>query len=275
MNNVNRFNTPQRFGLGLSLLLAMILVVGPGCSTVDANEPPPMVEPGPPPVPDPTPNPDPPPASKVAVGAAYQNASDSRVLLINEEGTRFVYWNPANGTFSGGDDIDDLENGQLPLGSVGASASRYDNTETYFFDEEGKQYTIYERATSEFDEVSVFGDDDGEFGDPELEDVGTALVVSPVGSSSNPNRIFFFNKLGTHYQVWDYENETWSRVFTFVTEFGGGGAPIASVGAAVYVEAENVFYMFNREGTKYTIYNGTFSAAFEVTQLGNGSLSFD
>jgi hypothetical protein len=137
MKNVIRFNNTKRCGLGLGFLLAATLLVGPGCNSVDANEPPPAVEP-PPGEPPPPPSTEPPPASKVAVGAAYQNAADSRIILVNDEGTRFVYWNPASGTFSDADDIDDLENGQLPVDRVGASASLFDNSETYFFDDERK-----------------------------------------------------------------------------------------------------------------------------------------
>jgi hypothetical protein len=135
----------------------------------------------------------------------------------------------------------------------------------------GSRFTIYERDTSEFDEVSAFSDDEGEFGEPDLEDVGAALLY-------RTSRIFFFNKVGTQYAAWNYKDKTWSRVYSFTSEFGGGGAPIASVGGAVYVEGENAYYLFNRNGTRYTIYNDDnriFSAAFDVTELGNGSLSFD
>jgi len=222
---------------------------------------------------DPAPEPD---EREVAVGAAYPNAADSRIILINKDGDRFVYWNPIDGSFSQARGIDELENGQIPFSRIGAAASTLDGSETYFFNEAGDRYTIYERDSNAFDEAEDFGDDSGDFGEPDIEDVGAAVVVSSVGSSVNPERIFFFNKAGTRYQAWDYEAERWSRVYNYVTDFNRGGSPIASVGAAAYVEREAAFYLFNREGTEYTIYSGgRFSDDFDIEELGDGTLSFD
>lgn len=205
----------------------------------------------------------------IDIGAAYPNAGDSRIILINKEGTRFVYWTPSTGSFSSARSISELENGALPLGSVGASATTADGSETYFFDTAGSRFTVYERDTAEFDEEEEFDDDSGAFGDPEIEGVGAAL------HSTNTNRIFFFNGAGTKYAVWDYQNASWTRVYDFASEFGGGGAPIASVGAGVTVDG--LYYLFNRDGTRYTIYaaSGKFSSSFPLSELGNGSLSFD
>jgi hypothetical protein len=215
------------------------------------------------------------PGSGPAVGAAYPNAGDSRIILINKAGTRFVYWTPSSGAFSNAEDVGTLENGALPLDDVGAAASTHDEEETYFFGTDGESFTVYERETSEFDEVEVFGDDSGEFGDPEIEDVGAAMQAGL--SLLNPNRIYVFNQAGTRYALWDYENEFWTDDFTFPADFGRGGAPIAAVGAALYLEDENAYYLFDREGEKYTIYSGggRFSSAFDTAELGDGTLSFD
>ncbi|MEM8600462.1 MAG: hypothetical protein AAGF99_11115 [Bacteroidota bacterium] len=255
------------------LLLAGLLLGALGCDSAAPTDP---MDPTPPPVTPPPVDPPPvdPPEEEVAVGAAYPNAADGRIILINAEGDRFVYWNPTNGSFSSARPVSDLENGALPFSRLGASVSTLDKAETYFFDTDGESYVVYERDEAEFDETEDFGEDDADLADADIEEVGAALVVSPIGSV-NPDRIFLFNGQGTRYQVWDYVEESWSDVARFPTDFGGGGAPIAAVGAAVYVESDGAFYMFNRDGTEYTIYTGTFSDDFDIDELGDGTLSFD
>jgi hypothetical protein len=204
-----------------------------------------------------------------AIGAAYPNVGDSRIILINKAGTRFVYWTPSSGAFSDAEAIGALENGALPLSDVGATSStRDDDEDTYFFSEDGTTFTVYERATSAFDEVEEFGEDGGTFGDPEIETVGAAVDVSST-------QLLLFNRNGTRYGVWNEANERWDGYFNFPADFFGGGAPISAVGAIVFVAEENAFYLFDRDGTKYTVFSGNFSNAFAVTELGDGTLSFD
>ncbi|MEM1270291.1 MAG: Ig-like domain-containing protein [Bacteroidota bacterium] len=209
-----------------------------------------------------------------AVGAAYPNAGDSRIILIDAEGERFVYWNPTDGSFSQSRPVRDLENGRLPLGALGATASTPDDSETYFFAPDGTSVTVYERESAAFDEVQQFGEDDSDFGDPEIESVGAAMS-SP--GTSDANRIFLFDLTGNQYQSFDTENAEYSQVFNYATDFSGGGSPIPSVGAVAYNPTEGVHYLFNRAGTQYTIYDGSrgrFSAAFDLSQLGDGTLTF-
>jgi hypothetical protein len=203
-----------------------------------------------------------------AIGAAYPNAGDSRVILINKAGTRFVYWTPSSGAFSAAQNVSALENGALPLSTVGATASTRDEEETLFFSDDGTEFTVYERETSAFDEVEEFGDDGGEFGDPEIETVGAA-------SDASSTQMFLFNLNGTRYGVWNHEQERWDGFFNFPASFFGGGAPISAVGAIVYIEEERAYYLFDREGTKYTVFSGNFSDAFDVSELGDGTLSFN
>jgi hypothetical protein len=268
MRRINASNTPLTLHRALFIWLLILTSASACTSDVVGPEPDPC---------DTNPTLDecesiiePPPVNRtVDIGAAYPNAGDSRIILINKEGTRFVYWTPGTGTFSRSRSIGELENGALPPSTVGASATTADGSETYFFDAAGSRFTVYERDTAEFDEVEEFDDDSGAFGDPEIEDVGAAI------HSVNTNRIFLFNTAGTRYAVWDYQNETWTRVYDFASEFGGGGAPVAAVGAAVTIEG--LYYLFNRDGTQYTIYSasGKFSSSFPLSELGDGSLSFD
>jgi hypothetical protein len=198
----------------------------------------------------------------------YPNAGDSRVILINKAGTRFVYWTPGSGVFSDAENVSALENGALPLSDVGASSSMRDGEDTYFFSEDGMTFTVYERETSAFDEIEEFGDDGGEFGDPEIEDVGAAVDASST-------QLLIFNRNGTRYGVWNEANEIWDGYFNFPADFFGGGAPISAVGAIVFVDEENAYYLFDRDGTKYTVFSGNFSNAFDVTELGDGTLTFE
>jgi hypothetical protein len=203
-----------------------------------------------------------------AIGAVYPNAGDSRVILINKAGTRFVYWTPGSGVFSDAENVSALENGALPLSDVGASSSTRDGEDTYFFSGDGMTFTVYERETSAFDEIEEFGDDGGEFGDPEIEDVGAAVDASST-------QLLIFNRNGTRYGVWNEANEIWDGYFNFPADFFGGGAPISAVGAIVFVDEENAYYLFDRDGTKYTVFSGNFSNAFDVTELGDGTLTFE
>lgn len=205
---------------------------------------------------------------EVAIGAAYPSAADSRILLVNKAGTRTVYWTPSSGAFSDAEPVSALENGALPLDDVGATTSTRDDVETFFFNEDGSEFTVYERDESAFDEVEAFGDDNGEFGDPEIEDVGAAVDVSRT-------QLLLFNRNGTRYGMWNVESETWDGYLNFPADFFGGGAPISAVGAIVFVDEENAYYLFDRDGTKYTVFAGNFSNAFDVTELGDGTLSFD
>ena len=208
------------------------------------------------------------PGSSPAIGAVYPNAGDSRIILVNKAGTRFVYWTPSSGAFSDAEAVSTLENGALPLDDIGATSSTRDGEDTYFFSEDGTAFTVYERETSAFDEVEEFGEDGGEFGDPEIEDVGAAVDASST-------QLLFFNRNGTRYGVWNEANEQWDGYFNFPADFFGGGAPISAVGAIVFVDEENAYYLFDRDGTKYTVFAGNFSNAFDTTELGDGTLSFD
>jgi hypothetical protein len=211
---------------------------------------------------------DPGPGGQTAIGAVYPNAGDSRIILVNRAGTRFVYWTPSSGAFSAARSVSALENGALPLSDVGAAASTRDGEETLFFNTDGTAFTVYERETSAFDEVEMFGDDNGEFGDPEIEDVGA-------GVDASTSQLLLFNQNGTRYGVWNVDTETWDGYLNFPADFFGGGSPISSVGAIVFIDEENAYYLFDRDGTKYTVFAGNFSNAFDVTELGDGTLSFD
>lgn len=208
------------------------------------------------------------PGSSPAIGAVYPNAGDSRIILVNKAGTRFVYWTPSSGAFSDAEAVSALENGALPLDDIGATSSTRDGEDTYFFSEDGTAFTVYERETSAFDEVEEFGEDGGTFGDPEIEDVGAAVDASST-------QLLLFNQNGTRYGVWNEANEQWDGYFNFPADFFGGGAPISAVGAIVFVDEENAYYLFDRDGTKYTVFAGNFSNAFDTTELGDGTLSFD
>lgn len=208
------------------------------------------------------------PGADAAVGAVYPNAADSRIILVNRAGTRFAYWTPSNGSFSNSQPVQNLENRALPIADVGAAMSTRDDEETYFFSTDGETFTVYERESSEFDEPDAFGEDDGDFGDSDIEDVGAGTHVSS-------SQLVLFNQNGTRYGVRNYSTEEWQGTFNFPADFFGGGAPISAVGAIVFLDEENAYYLFDRDGTQYAIFSGNWSNAFPVTELGDGSLSFN
>ncbi|MEL6442891.1 MAG: hypothetical protein AAFY55_17370 [Bacteroidota bacterium] len=271
----------SRLTLSFPRFLALVVTFGllfmtaacDSAAPTDPTDPPPVTPPpvDPPPVDPPPVDPppvDPPEEEEVAVGAAYPNAADGRVILVNADGDRFVLWNPSNGSFSNARNVSTLENGDLPYGEIGAAVSTTGNSETYFFDTRGENYAVYERDESEFDESEEFGEDDTDFVDADIEEVRAAFAIGA--------QFFLFDQQGTRYQAYNYEQESWSSLFSFLTDFGGGGTPIASVGAAVNVGG--LVYLFNRDGTEYTIYNDanrSFSDDFDIDELGDGTLSFE
>jgi len=200
------------------------------------------------------------------VGAAYVTTS-GLVNLISLDGTRWVSWNPVSGAFGPGADIQTLEGGGLPLGNVGAAGTTKDDLDTFMFDTGGRDYTVFEHGQSGYDEVGTFGADTG-FGDPDLGDVGA------ICRAANTERLFFFNRAGTSMQLWDYRSRTWSPEASFADSFGGGGAPIANVGAAVWVNG--LYYLFDTTGKTWATYLGNlqFEGPFDISELGDGTLNF-
>jgi hypothetical protein len=196
-----------------------------------------------------------------AVGAAYPNAGDGRVVLIDPSGTRSVLYNPATGVFESADDIDELEGGP-PIVEV-VAAGRV-NDLTYMFDAMG-QVTLYDHAQATFSPPELVSE--------VLEDVPFTTVGAAFG---NGNHLFVFNGGGSSYAAYNTVTDTWSPVYSFLADFGGGGAPIASVGAA-YAQGGGSFVLFDVSGTSYCVYasSGEFSDDFDITDLGDGTLTFN
>jgi hypothetical protein len=203
----------------------------------------------------------PPVTYEVAVGAAYKNSGDARIVLIDKTGERSSLYNPSTGAFESSDDIDELEGG-IPLADVVAVAN-VENA-TYFVDSDGL-VTVYDRDQATFSTPEAL---------PEvLDDVPFAQVGAAFGAGTT---LFVFNQGGTSYAAYNTANETWSQVYAFATEFGGGGAPIPSVGAA-YTDEDGGYVLFDLSGTSYCVYSGSgqFSDDFDIDELGNGMLDFN
>ena len=205
-------------------------------------------------------------SSGTAIGGAYPNAGDSRIIFFNMSGDRFLVFNPVTGASTDPDDLNDVENGLIPLDDVAAAASVFDDGETYFFANDGDTFTNYERDTADFDAPASF---EGEYDEQgyDLNSIGAAVE----GDFFASNSIVLFNQNGTEWQLWQPENDSFSDVFTFPSQFGGGNAPISAVGAAVYRDDTNQVYLFSRDGERYTIWAGgsNFTAAFPVEELGD------
>ncbi|MEM1041725.1 MAG: Ig-like domain-containing protein [Bacteroidota bacterium] len=196
------------------------------------------------------------------LGAAYPNAGDSRINFFNTDGDRFLLFNPVTGAVSDADDLNDVEDGNLPLGDVGAAASVFGDDETYFFALDGDTYTTYERDKAAFDTESSFEDEFDDFG-YDLSGIGAAY-------GSDGESVILFNRNGTEWQEWFTGSDGFSNVFDFPADFGNGSAPISSVGAAFFQEESGDVYLINRQGTMYTIFTGSgFTAAFPISELGD------
>lgn len=196
-----------------------------------------------------------------AVGAAYPNSGDGRIVLIDPTGTRSTLYNPATGVFESPDDIDELEGGP-PITEV-VAAGRVD-TSTYMFDAMG-MVTVYDHVQATFSPPEPLAD--------ALDDVPFNAVGAAFGIGS---QLFVFNQGGSSYAAYHVEDETWSPVYSFLGDFGGGGAPIASVGAA-YTTDDGSIVLFDVSGTGYCVYggNGQFSDDFDIADLGDGMLTFN
>ncbi|MEM1034426.1 MAG: hypothetical protein AAGN82_29080 [Myxococcota bacterium] len=196
-----------------------------------------------------------------AVGAAY--AADGRVVLIDASGTRVASYNPNTGAFTGSDDLDELEGSGPPLADVRA-AGTVDNA-TYMVDASG-QIVVYDRSQGTFSAPDDL--------DEILEDIPFSAVGAAFGFG---DQLFVFNQGGASYAAYDVSDQTWSSVFSFTSDFGGGGGPIASVGAAAPID-DDAILLFSLAGDEYCIYstnNGTFSDDFDLDELGDGTLRFN
>jgi hypothetical protein len=196
----------------------------------------------------------------IAIGAAYPNGGDARIVLIDATGTRGALFNPSAGTFEPADDIDELLPG-LPIDDIVAVART--DVRTVLFDGAGS-VTIYDHAQASFSAPAP---------------LATALPNIPftaVGAAFGLNsQIFVFDAAGTSYSAYNQVTTNWSPVYSFATDFGGGGAPIASVGAA-YLGSDDNIVLFDKSGTNFCMYGGgTFSSDFDIEELGDGNLSFD
>lgn len=196
-----------------------------------------------------------------AVGAAYARAGDGRIVLIDPSGTRSTLYNPATGVFESPDDIDELEGGP-PITEV-VAAGRIGDV-TYLFDASG-QVTVYDHTQATFSPPEPLAD--------ALDDIPFNAVGAAFGYGS---QLFVFNQGGTSYAAYNTTTETWSPVYGFLGDFGGGGAPIPSVGAA-YVANDDSIVLFDLSGTSYCVYgsNGLFSDDFDIVDLGDGTLTFN
>ena len=105
-----------------------------------------------------------------------------------------------------------------------------------------------------------------------LEDAPLTTVGAAFGAGDT---LFIFNSGGSSYAAYNVADESWSQIYDFATEFGSGGAPIASVGAA-YENDSGGFVLFDLSGTSYCVYSsqGTFSDDFDIEELGDGMLTF-
>ena len=200
------------------------------------------------------------PSYEPFVGAAYPNGGDGRIVLIDVTGTRSALYNPTSGTFESADDIDELQGG-LPLADV-VAVGRTDDA-TYYFASDGMA-TVYDPAQAAFSTPEPVAD--------VLDDLPFPAVAAAFGNGS---QLFVFNEGGTSYAAYNTANDTWSPVYSFATDFGGGGAPIPSVGAA-YRDG-NAYVLFDKSGSSYCIYgsNGEFSDDFDIEELGDGMLDFN
>ncbi len=195
------------------------------------------------------------------LGAAYPNAGDSRINFFNTDGDRFLLFNPVTGAVSDADDLNDVENGNIPLDDVGAAASVFGDEETIFFARDGDTYTKYERDTADFDTEASF--------EEEFDDAGYDLNGVGAAYGSDGERVVIFNLNGTEWQEWYTGSDGFTNVFSFPADFGDGSAPISSVGAAFFQEETGDVYLINRQGTMYTIFTGgSFTAAFPISELG-------
>ena len=201
-----------------------------------------------------------------AIGAAYPNAGDSRLLFVNTTGNRFLFFNPVTGSTTNSQAIGNLESNDLPLDDVAAAANLFGDDETYFFSSDGDTFTNYERDSATFDSPESFEEEFEEDG-YDLDSIGAAME----GDFFASNSIVLFNQNGTQWQLWQPTANAFSSVYSFPAGFGGGNAPISAVGAAVFIEENNEIYLFNRAGTEYTIWRGgsNFTAAFPIAQLGD------
>ncbi len=106
-----------------------------------------------------------------------------------------------------------------------------------------------------------------------LEDAPFANVGAAFGYGA---QLFVFNPGGSSYAAYNTTTEAWSPVYSFLGDFGGGGAPIANVGAA-YNAGDGTIVLFDVNGTSYCVYTygGEFSDDFDIEQLGDGGLVFN
>lgn len=203
------------------------------------------------------------------VGAAFPTTTGDGVVLVNAEGTRFVVHDPSDGSFSSSRPIAEAE-ADNPFGTVhaGVHDANTNPGQTFFFDETGQQVAHFDRrGAAPTVDVETFGT--SIFAAAPLPHVGAAFVLG--------TQLFVFDRGGLQYAAYNQTNGTWSPAYSFSSDFGGGGAPIAAVGAS-YVRGAGAseIVLFDLSGDEFTIYStgGVFSPAFDIGDLGDGSLRF-
>ena len=200
------------------------------------------------------------------VGAVFIDPADGRMVLISKTGTRFVHFDVAQGTFTAPRPIAELLPGMTsPL--VGGMTHDATTGLYEFGDLVGAARQLYDPATDTAGNLETW------------EDLGAGPSYVPGTSAlfSLGSQLFMFSPGGSEYTAYDRSSQTWSPTFSFTGDFGGGGAPIPSVGAAAAGDRGRGIYLFDLSGTRWTIYSngGNFSPAFTLDELGDGTLTFE
>ncbi len=199
------------------------------------------------------------------VGAAFVVPGSDTVILFNTDGERYVEFDRTTGRFSDSDETEDLGDDN-PFDEVGAGSALPGGTEAVVFNETGSRGSVYDTATGDFSAPATFA-----------AMYPGAPFARPSAGFITGDQVIFFDERGENYAAYNFVTSTWSNVFSFATEFGGGGAPFPAVGASFAFEAGgSEFYLFDRSGERFVIFDGggVFSALMSLSDLGDGSLEF-
>lgn len=200
------------------------------------------------------------------VGAAFFDPADGRMVLISKTGTRFVHFDVAQGTFTAPRPTSELLPGMTnPL--VGGMTHDEATGLYELGDLVGAARQLYDPATDTEGSLETWEDLGA---DPSFVPGTSALFVA--GS-----QLFVFSAGGSEYAAYNRSTQTWSPTYSFTGDFGGGGAPIANVGASATAPSGREYYLFDLSGTRWTTYggNGSFAPAFTLDELGDGTLTFE
>lgn len=163
--------------------------------------------------------------------------------------------------------------GGCPINAVGAIVPYPGRNWFIFFEKDTDRYAYYKKDEKEW--TSIYKTSEFGKGSLPFNKVGAAYTFSSQGK----DKIMLFDEESSNYVAYFEKPEpTCTRQYNFESDFGGGGAPFANVGAVVPYPGRNWYIIFEKNSGRYTYYNEDkkgWESVFNLNQFGGGGCPFN